>query len=502
MNDSSEILSTRSNHRGGWDGRALADAFAACSRTRAWTEGYRSLDQDRVSGVAQVTGRFPTELRGILYRNGPARHQRGEQRYGHRWDGDGMVQRFVLADQQVTHAGQYVHTEKYISETASGRFIANAFGTYLPGSNPVPSSIDQVNSANINVLPFGGELLALWEAGSAYRLDPESLETRGLKIWSEETAGKPFSAHPRVESDGTLWNFGVDPLKDELTLYHAASNGQLLRTSTIRVEQLPPTHDFAVTERHLVFLLPPLILNKDKLESGSSFAEACKWTPSLGMRVLVVDKRDWSQETFELPAGCLFHVANAWEDAQGVIRLHYMRSPDPMSLLAGWSVMAGQYQHFEGARLTAVTIDPSKQTAEQQTIGTRESEFPTIEIAEVARPNRVVLCLERSSTRPNDLPGFDQVALVDVENGTSQTFSYGRDWLVEEHVFARICGDARSRWLLGTALDLNARQTVLSIFDREGIEDGPVAQARLPYALPLGLHGSFVSTSSATHSAK
>jgi len=32
---------------------------------------------------------------------------------------------------------------------------------------------------------------------------------------------------------------------------------------------------------------------------------------------------------------------------------------------------------------------------------------------------------------------------------------------------------------------------VLSIFDCERLADGPVAQARLPYALPLGLHGFF-----------
>ena len=477
--------------RRGWNGGSLHDRFEAATAGAPWTLGYRSLDQDRVSAIAQVFGRLPKEFGGTLYRNGPARHERNGQRYGHRWDGDGMVQKFVLSDQQVTHVGQYVHTEKYLAEAASDRFIANAFGTYLPGTNPVPIDIDQANSANINVLPFGAELLALWEAGSAYRLDPDSLETRGLKVWSEETAGKPFSAHPRVEPDGTLWNFGVDPLRDELTIYHAGSSGRLLRSHTIKVAQLPPTHDFAVTERHLVFLLPPLILNRERLEAGVSFAEACRWTPSLGMRVLLVDKGDWSQQVFHVPAGCLFHIANAWEDMQGVIRVDYMRSADPMSLLAGWSVMGGEYRHFEGAWLTSLTIDPSKQAAEQRTIGARESEFPTIEAKDVARRTRRILCLERSAERPNDLPGFDEIALLDVENGASQTFSYGKDWLVEEHVFAGPAADAPSRWLLGTALDLNAKQTVLSVFDCERLADGPVAQARLPYALPLGLHGFF-----------
>lgn len=41
------------------------------------------------------------------------------------------------------------------------------------------SSPDSLNAANTSVLATGGELLALWEGGSAYRLAPDSLETLG-----------------------------------------------------------------------------------------------------------------------------------------------------------------------------------------------------------------------------------------------------------------------------------------------------------------------------------
>jgi len=46
---------------------------------------------------------------------------------------------------------------------------------------------------------------------------------------------------------------------------------------------------------------------------------------------------------------------------------------------------------------------------------------------------------------------------------------------------------------MGTALDTRADNTVLSIFDAAHVSDGPIAQARLPYSLPLGLHGTFRS---------
>ena len=47
-------------------------------------------------------------------------------------------------------------------------------------------------------------------------------------------------------------------------------------------------------------------------------------------------------------------------------------------------------------------------------------------------------------------------------------------------------------WLIGTVHDLTQKKTMLSCFAAGALNDGPVAQATLPYALPLGLHGAFV----------
>ena len=492
MNTTGSAGSERPRQRG-WRGEALHAAFAAAGGSRPWTIGYRSLDSDRIEGEAQLTGRLPAQLRGALYRNGPARHERGGQRYGHRWDGDGMIQRFRLLDGKVSHVGQYVHTKKYQAESASDRLLVSGFGTHVPGSDPVPADIDDVNPANISVLHFAGELLALWEAGSPYRLDPETLSTRGPKTWDTKLKGRPFSAHPKVERDGSLWNFGIDPLKGELTLYNLGADGRLLNSHVVDIEQLPPTHDFAVTENHLVFLLPPLILNRDRLESGAAFAESCQWSPALGMRVLTIDKRDWSQRSYSLPPGCLFHVANAWEDNDGTIRLQYMRSENPMSLLSGWSVMRGEYQHQEGARLTSLVLDPATGTATQSTIGDREGEFPIVAASDVGQRYDRVLCVERSAGRAQDIPGFDQIALTDIVTGAARRFTYGDGWQVEEHLLIPALGELTPRWIAGTALDTRTDNTVLSIFDVEHVGDGPIAQARFPYSVPLGLHGTFRS---------
>jgi carotenoid cleavage dioxygenase-like enzyme len=48
-------------------------------------------------------------------------------------------------------------------------------------------------------------------------------------------------------------------------------------------------------------------------------------------------------------------------------------------------------------------------------------------------------------------------------------------------------------WLLGTTFDAKRQATVLNLLDAARIEDGPVAQAVLPYVLPLGFHGNFTA---------
>ena len=80
-----------------------------------------------------------------------------------------------------------------------------------------------------------------------------------------------------------------------------------------------------------------------------------------------------------------------------------------------------------------------------------------------------------------------------MEDGATQRFDYGAEWMAEEHILVpeHSAAGARARWIVGTALDLRRKETVLSVFLAADVADGPVAQARLPYALPIGLHGCF-----------
>jgi len=243
------------------------DSFKAVRATNSWLIGYDSAPDRLDCPSLTIEGKWPAGLAGTFYRNGPARHQVGGLRYHHWFDGDGMVQAFRIADGRIAHQGRMVMTDKYRRELAAGRPLERGFGTAL-AELPPPRSPGALNVANINVISHAGRLLALWEGADAYALDPATLETKGLQVWRDDLKGVPFSAHPRLEPDGTLWSFGYSPLADLLLLYRIGADGTLQTAKALRVEDVGMVHDFVTTERHLVFPVGALFLRQGAGEGG------------------------------------------------------------------------------------------------------------------------------------------------------------------------------------------------------------------------------------------
>jgi carotenoid cleavage dioxygenase len=278
-----------------------------------------------------------------------------------------------------------------------------------------------------------------------------------------------------------------------LLLYEIAPEGVIRRAEAFAVRDMPMVHDFALTAGHLVFLLPPLLYDKQRREAGASVLDAYVWRPEMGMRALVIDRTDWKrQQMFHLPSGFLFHLGNAWEEAADhgstLIHLDYARAEDASHLLeATREVMRGRLTGATGPSLTVACLDLHSGKASQTDLAI-EAEFPRIDHRRVGQRHRQVL--HATNTR-GGVPMWSAIALTDVETGASQKFSYGTHAIAEEHVWVPD-GD-RPGWVMGTAFDYAQKKTVLSCFAADALADGPVAQATLPYALPLGLHGTFVA---------
>jgi carotenoid cleavage dioxygenase len=474
---------------------SAADFAAAAAKDPLLTplRGVTDLTGDR-DADARLLGRWPAELRGRFYRNGPALFERAGQRYHHWFDGDGMVQQFRIGDGRVQHRGRLVRTAKLRQEQAAGRFVVNALGTAFPGQPPA-SGPDSFNTANTNALEHGGRLLALWEGGSATALSPQDLSTEGPVTWGRDLAQVPFSAHPKIDPQGHLWNIGA--AGRHLVVWHLDPAGQLV---SVQLTDSPfpggMVHDMAVTARHVVVPLPPVKLDF----AGPAPGGRRRFPMSAGepLRVLVLDKDDVTRRrVFELPAQMVFHLGNAHETADGEIVLSVVGAPDSGFLDEGAvALMAGRPS--DGARSDAFVARLNLATGRARLEPLPGSdggvEFPRIHPQRVGLAARhLVLGAAWGPSRGHAL--FHGVQLVDTDSGRVRRFDYGRETIAEEHIFVPRPGRTGEldAWLLGTCFDAARQATVLNLLDAARLEDGPVAQAVLPYALPLGFHGNFTA---------
>lgn len=467
-----------------------AAAFDAALADNPWLLGWKGDGAERDAPSLAVTGRLPDGLAGALYRNGPGRQVVGGLRYRHWFDGDGMVHRWGLSADGATYRGRFVRTRKFVAEERAGRPLAPAFGTVPEGVAAVMAS-GAMNVANTSVLPLGGRLLALWEGGAPYALDPATLETAGEHAFRPDLAGLPFSAHPKVEPDGTVWNFGSSFEDGRLLVWRLGPDGALRDLGFLSERFRGMLHDFAVTERHLVFVLPPLTI--DPMDwRGGSFLDAHRWDGTAPMRVVAVEKADLArQRMWELPAGFGFHTGNAWEDTDGTIRFDMALAADARIVQSAFrAVMRGERLDVPPPRETLITLRPDGR-AETALLGPEPAEFPRVDPRAVGRRNRALFHLAHPATSP----WLTVVVRRDRETGAEDRFDYGPMTAAEEHVFVPRPGSVAEGdgWLVGTVLDVAKRRTGLSVLDARRLADGPVAQAWLDVALPLGFHGAFVA---------
>ena len=380
-------------------------------------------------------------------------------------------------------------TPKLVRETEAGRRLFPGFATPVDDGAPVRRA-DDINTANISVLDHHGELLALWEGGSASVLDRESLHWKSFKVWGEGLKGLPFTAHPKVEPDGTLWAFGYNlvPVR-ALVLYHIAADGTVLEAQALDPGPLGMVHDFVVTARHLVVVIPPLV--HEPAHEGE-LLDALAWRSELGTRVLVVDKDDFDNRRWvQLPAGFGFHHGNGWEDAGGVIRYDHCVADDATLMTDSMrGLMRGELGRESPTRYTRFTLYPDGRADVEGT--DEEAEFPRVAPAVTGRRNRNVYTLGVSSQGPG-LWRLRRVVKRDLEAGTTQSFDYGPGVIAEENVFVPRRSPTREDdgWLVGAFLDYVQGLSGLAVFDARHVADGPVERVWLEYPLPLGFHGEF-----------
>ncbi len=454
--------------------------------------GFANIEANFAPSKLKLEGKLPHDLKGVFYRNGPAKHERGDIRYQHLFEGDGMVQRFEIGNGEIYHFGRFLETSKYLAEEQVGEFLYAGPETRFKEKKPTINS-DTVNVANINTLSVGNDLWALWEAGSASKIDPDTLEYQGFVNLGKDTKygdslkGVPFSAHPKVDPKGDIWNFGLNHT-GHIVLYHLSAKGQLQKVKLVDTGyQGRMLHDFLTTETHVLLILPSLKSNGRRNDRSTGFFSQITFDKTLPLRVMVLKKSDFSLvNEYELPPGFVFHFGNAWEDKSGVIRFDASLYPNIEVLQDMSNMMVGDLNHgHTNSKLALYELHPNGKT--KHFVSDIYSEFPKVFAHQQTQRNTKLYHL---STLKNTIWN-DTVCSYNLDTGKQDLFCMGADFHVEEHIPIKP-KHSNNTYMIGTALHVPSKRTCLNVFNSESLSQGPIARAWLPHHLPLGFHGNFI----------
>lgn len=454
-----------------------------------WSAGFRGVDRDLEPLQMTVNGKIPEACYGTLYRNGPSLYEREGQRYSHWFDPDGMIQSFSISGSGIRHKGRFVRTDKFNREESAGRFLFNGAGSKIEGAFPSRNNED-TNTANINIQPFQGELLALWEAGTPYRVDPQSLETLGKKQWHDDLKGVPFSAHPRFDDNGDMWNIGSLPMPggSALVLYHIGSNGSLKKTQVQSLDFAGYQHDFILTENYVIALNSSAVAHH-----SDTFVSMFQWEEKRPSQLLIFSKSDFSLvKTIEVPPAFVFHFGNAWEE-RGQVIFTAAQYKNVEFMKHGMALMAQQKPgpyHDESA-LLRYSVDIKRGSVQIDKLS-NSIEFPSFD-RRFPFTKQAVIGVSDSRLTANSMQSA--ISMVDPETGSEQSFDYGADVIVEEPQFiADESAAIGSGFILHSYLNFKTERTGLAVLRSDAIEDGPIAMAEMDRCLPLGFHGCFIGS--------
>jgi carotenoid cleavage dioxygenase-like enzyme len=439
-----------------------------------------------------VEGEMPQGLRGSLYRNGPARLERGGERYGHWFDGDGAVLAVHFGGGGAEAVYRFVRGAEFLAEEAADRILYRGYGTRAPHNMWANVVVPAKNAANTSVRAVPGKLLALWEGGLPTAVQPLDLDTMGTDRLVMLEGDDRFSAHPKVDAaNGDIYNFGMrmGPVT-KLDLYRAGPSGNIKRRGQVALVEPSYVHDFTLAGPYMVFLAPPVRIRPMKMLAGmATLAESLYWAGEQPTHVVVVDRTSLEVVARgELPSFYQWHFGNGCVDASGEIVLDVVRYPDFDSNVFLGEMASGEIATRADGYLWKMRLGVASGTARVasfEPVMDRVCEFPVMEPDSTGRSWRYTyLALVRPGGAAH-LDWFSSIGRFDHEMGRLEEAAMPAGHWVSEPI------PTPSGHVLTVVYRAEDECSEVWIFGAGALEAGPVCRLRLPSVIPPGFHGTW-----------
>ena len=462
-----------------------------------WNSAYGNVTTELEGWVERVEGTIPPLLQGTLYRNGPGRLERGGQWVRHPFDGDGMILAVGFHQGCAYLRNRFVRTAGWLEEEAAGHWCyRGVFGTRKPGGI-LANALDLrlKNIANTNVIDWGGDLLALWEAASPTALDPVTMATQGLSSMGGVLGPQePFSAHPRLDPGHTgaprLVNFGLRTgPRSTIRLMEFNAEGQLTYERQDRFQGFAFLHDFVITPNWAVFLKNALEFKPLPYVIGHRGAAQCLRSRA-GARgeFWLIPRGAGAPVILPGTEGFVFHHVNAWEEGTNLVvdSIHYADFPvvDPAT-----DFRHVAFEQLPPGQLERCTIDLIHGHVARRRLGERCCEFATVHPRRQGQRHRYVWMAVAQRERGN--APLQAIEKLDLDTGQRWLWSAAPRGFVSEPVLVphphNTAEDAG--WIL--SLVWNSARHASDVVILQAADLQLQAVLHLPLAIPHGLHGSW-----------
>ena len=467
------------------------------SQPKAWSKAIaQPASEFDLTPLSIISGAIPADLRGTLYRNGPARLSRGEKRVGHWFDGDGAILGVHFTNKGATGVYRYVKTEGYLDEQQKGAFIYPNYGMTAAGAfwNNWLKSIK--NAANTSVLALPDRLLALWEGGKPHALDLQDLSTIGIDELSELTDKQPFSAHPKVDPiTGNIFNYGIGAgANATLYLYRCDRTGKLEQQNSHDLSGLPLIHDFCFAGQYLIFLVSPVRLNLASVAlAQKSYSDALEWKPELGTEILIFDRDSLSLVSQgKTDPWFQWHFANGYVNSEGKIVTEFTRYEDFDTNQYLKEVASGYTETPAPGTLWSLTIEPqTAKVIDNRQICDLAGEFPLVSPAKVGQNWRYTYCNVYTDNSKIGKELLNAIACFDRQTEKMAIADLGDNIYPAEPIIVPSKDNSERGWLLTVVYDGNTDNSEVRIYHSDKLSEPPVCRLALPAVIPHSFHGTW-----------
>jgi carotenoid cleavage dioxygenase-like enzyme len=452
----------------------------------------------------EVEGKLPPDLAGTFYRVGPD-FQYPPKLPNIPFDGEGHVGMFRFANGHVDYRSRYVRTQRFKAQAAAREAL---FGTYRNPytDDPRVKGVSR-GTANTAVVFHHGKLLALKEDSPPVVLDPDTLATLDdYYTFGGALRSLTFTAHPKIDPEsGEMVAFGYESrgeATDDVAVLVIDQHGKLKRELSIKVPYAGMIHDFAVTQKHIAFLVIPMITDVPAMKAGRVHFSWDSTLPTW-LGVMRRDGDGSDLRWFKGPERCATHTMGCFSDGDRVFidmdmgaknQFPFFPNKDgsPFDSIAAQghvTRLSVDLAHATRPGYEMEILYPhngvlSRQDDRYHTVPYSVGFMPCIDEAQPLDPR-----LAQAPLRPlNTWTRFDhakrqtQVYFGGADSGLSECCFVPRSARAAE-------GDG---YLIGTAQRLFESRTDLLILDAQRLAEGPIATVRMPFRIFNQIHGCWV----------